>query len=98
MHKLKTNTMTLREKVINHYRTGNCDRYGQLPTVDIYSISNDKEEHEELRKLVNVNLYGGRFGTYYAFVSWGAFKDEELESECRAAFAQNPGRNNMNNW
>ena len=89
---------SVRDRVIKHYRTGSCDRYGQLPVVDIYNIINDKSEIEELEKLVGIGTYGGRFGTYQAFNPWNPFKDKELEKECRAAFAQNPGRNNMNQW
>jgi hypothetical protein len=89
---------SVRDRVIKHYRTGYCDRYGQLPTVDIYSIIKDESEIEELEKLVAINTYRGRFGAYKGFYPWNPFKDKELEKECKAAFAQNPERKNMNQW
>ena len=51
-----------------------------------------------LKQIVKVNTYGYTYGTYLGFVPWGAFKDNHVEMMCKEAFAQNPSRNNENNW
>lgn len=89
----------LKEKIANYYRTSTTDKYGQLSTISIYSVTESDEEREQLKELVNVCTYGGRLGTYKAFSPWGAFKCAELEQMCREAFALNEHRKrNLNSW
>lgn len=98
----------------NYYRTANCDRYGQLKTIDVYSLfptSNWKGEKIDgalpteyclsyviKKDLVSVNTYGSQYGTYKGISPWGSFKDIELEQICKDAFAKNLSRKNCNNW
>ena len=87
------------ERLVNYYRTANCDRYGQLAVIVMDSIAKNDEEKAELRTIVQTASYGGSCGTFYGgFVPWGAFKDSEIESLCQNAFVQNPSRQKMNNW
>lgn len=92
---------TIREKLINHYRTCNCDRYGQMSTIDIFSIidGNNAEEVKELSSMVRISTFGSRYGTYHGVNPWGAFKSEDIEAECRKAFSENKNRiSNLNSW
>jgi hypothetical protein len=88
----------LRERIVNYYRTANCDRYGQLKTVDAHQIAKSSDDMKELGELIGLQTYGYGYGTYKGFSPWGAFKCEELEKECQGAFAKNKSRNNQNNW
>lgn len=88
----------LRERIVEYYRTANCDRYGQMKTVDAHMIAKGSDEMKQLSEFVQLQAYGYTYGTYKGFSPWGAFKCAELEKECRSAFAKNPSRNNQNNW
>lgn len=88
----------LRKRIVEYYRTADCDRYGQLKTVDAHRIAKSDDEMKQLGEFVNLQTYGYTYGTYKGFSPWGAFKCFELENECRSAFAKNPSRNNQNNW
>jgi hypothetical protein len=90
---------TLKDRIVEYYRTNPTDSYGQLSMVSISSIAKTPEEETELKTLVTCNTYGGRFGTYTAFNPNGKFKDKELEQRCREAFAQNEHRKiNLISW
>jgi hypothetical protein len=89
--------MTLKDKIIKYYRTATTDSYAQLGVISVYSIAKTPEEREEIKKLVKVSVYGGRFGTYEAFNSFGGFLDKELEERCRVAFYLNENRIKNNN-
>lgn len=93
-----TPTSTIRERIINYYRTAECDRYGQLPTISVRAIAKTEEEVEELKRFVNVSTYGSRFGNYQGFRPWTDFQEAYLKSECATAFHNNPSRKNQNNW
>lgn len=98
----------------NYYRTANCDRYGQLKTIDVYSLfptstwrgekidgalpTEDCLSYVIEKDLVSVNTYGYQYGTYKGISPWGSFKDSKLEQICKDAFAKNPSRKNCNNW
>jgi len=86
------------KNLVKYYGTANCDGYGQLKTIDVYDIIKTKEEIEILGEIVNVCTYGDRYGTYLAFAPFGSFKDEKVENLCKAAYMQNPSRQNMNRW
>lgn len=90
------------EAMEKYYRTCYCDRYGQINTIDVYQVFKDKTDEvlEYLKedRIIEVNLYGGRFGTYKGINAWGGLKDDELMQRCKKAFSNNPSRNNMNNW
>ena len=94
--------MELRKKVIEelikYYRTSGCDRYGQLGVISEGQIARTEEEKKVLNEIVKVNTYGYTYGTYKGFSSWGSFIDSNIEQLCREAFAQNPSRNNGNQW
>ena len=90
---------TLKERIVEYYRTSPTDSYGQLSMISISSIAKTPEEETELKTLVVCSTYGGRFGTYTAFNPNGTFKDKELEQLCKEAFAQNEHRKrNLNSW
>jgi hypothetical protein len=92
---------TIKEKLINHYRTCSCDQYGQMSTIDIFRIidGNNVEQVKELSSMVRISTFGSRYGTYHGINPWGAFQSPEIEAECRQAFAQNENRTrNLNSW
>jgi hypothetical protein len=89
---------SLVERIVEHYRTSGCDRYGQLRTISARQLAPTDEEMEELKKIVQVCLVGYQYGTYEGIFPWGGFKDPEVERRCKEAFAKNPSRNNGNNW
>jgi len=86
------------EKLVKHYRTSGCDRYGQLNTISARQIAKTDEEMVVLKEIVSVNLVGYQYGTYEGIFPWGSFKDSNVEQMCKEAFAQNPSRNNGNHW
>lgn len=90
-------TPTLKKRLVNYYLTCNCDRYGQINTIDAHRIVVDASEMDELRKLVELNTYGYQYGTYLGFSPWN-IKCPKLLEECKKALAKNPSRNNCNNW
>lgn len=92
---------TIKEKLINYYRTCSCDKYGQMSTISISSIIDTKnpQELEELSSLVSISTYGSRFGTYKGINPWGSFKSDDIREECSKAFAQNEERKrNLNSY
>jgi predicted metal-binding protein len=86
------------EKLVKHYRTSGCDRYGQLNTISARQIAKTDEEMEVLKEIVQVALVGYQYGTYEGIFPWGKFKDKDVEQMCKEAFAQNSSRNNGNHW
>jgi hypothetical protein len=89
------------EAMVKYYKTCGCDRYGQIGTIDIYSVFDNrtKEVIEYLKtdRLIKTCIFGGRFGTYEGFSPWD-INDPELKHVCQIAFRNNPSRNNMNQW
>jgi hypothetical protein len=88
----------VKQKLVAHYETASCDRYGQLKTMDVHSICKTEEEREALKQVVKVSTYGYTYGTYEGFSPWYDFKDKELERQCNEAFGRNKGRNNGDQW
>lgn len=86
------------EKLVNHYRTSGCDRYGQLGTISARQIAKTDEEIDVLKEIVGIALVGYQYGTYEGIFPWGGFKDKDVEQMCKEAFAKNPSRNNGNHW
>jgi len=94
----KENNKSLIDRIVDYYRTCGCDRYGQLGTIPARQLAPTDGEMEELKKIVSVSLVGYQYGTYEGIFPWGGFKDKEVERRCKEAFANNPSRNNGNNW
>jgi len=76
------------EKLIKHYRTSGCNRYGQLNTISARQIAKTDEEMEVLKEIVRVTLVGYQYGTYEGIFPWGSFKDSNVEQMCKEAFAK----------
>lgn len=93
-----SNNKSLIDRIVDYYRTSGCDRYGQLRTISARQLAPTDGEMEELKKIVSVSLVGYQYGTYEGIFPWGGFKDKEVEQRCKEAFANNPSRNNGNNW
>ena len=89
------------EAMTKYYKTCHCDRYGQIKTIDVYSVFKDRTD-EVLKyldedRLIKVTTYGGRYGTYKGFSPWD-INEPDLKNACEIAFKNNPSRNNMNQW
>lgn len=89
------------EAMTKYYKTCHCDRYGQIKTIDVYSVFKDrtKEVLEYLKtdRLIKVMTYGWQYGTYEGFSPWD-INEADLKHACQIAFKTNPSRNNMNQW
>lgn len=88
----------IEKRIVEYYRTKECDGYGQLKTIDAYDIVKNEDEMEVLKKIVNVATYGWTYGTYLGFAPFGSFKDEYVETLCKEAYMENKSRYKMNNW
>jgi hypothetical protein len=95
------------DAMVRYYQNQRTDQYGQLGCIDIHSMCRDlgkdadekKEYFRELGTIVDVRLYGGRYGSYEAFMPFGCFKDKEVERQCREAFNKNEHQwRNLNRW
>jgi hypothetical protein len=88
-----------------YYQSADCDRYGQLNTVDVHSIfptnivysTQDCVNYLVKNDIVNVNTYGYTYGTYKGFSPW-YIKNAKIKQICEDAYAKNPSRKNCNNW
>ena len=80
------------EKLIKHYRTCSVDRYGQMKTIDLFAITSDPDEQQELGKYVQIGTYGWQYGTYLAFTPWNSFIDDEVKKLCSEAYGKNENR------
>lgn len=88
-----------------YYLSANCDRYGQLNTVDCHRIfpnnivysTQDCIDYVVKNDIVNVNTYGYTYGTYKGFSPW-SIKDAKIKQICENSYAKNPSRKNANNW
>lgn len=104
---------TKRQEVIDamlrYYQNETTDQYGQLGCISINFLCKDLGRDErgkieedyfrELETIVNVSTYGGRYGSYKAFMPFGSFKDKEVEMRCKEAFSNNVHRlRNLNSW
>jgi hypothetical protein len=91
----------VREAILNHYRAGDCDRYGQLKVGSVYTVFKDraKEAMEWLDKnpIHTYGSYSGGFGVYQGLSNYSG-KDSAFLQECHLAFKENSGRLNCNNW
>lgn len=112
--KKKVTKKYIYEAFEKYYRTANCDRYGQLKTIDVFVLfptskwgvgkiegalpTEDCVDYIISKDMVSVNTYGYQYGTYKGISPWGAFRDAKLEQICKEAFAKNSSRNNCNNW
>jgi hypothetical protein len=89
------------EAMERYYTTCGCDRYGQIKTIDVYSVFKDRTnevlEYLKEDRLINIATYGWQYGTYKGFTPW-AINDAKLVKVCSVAFRNNPSRNNMNQW
>lgn len=88
---------SLRERIVEYYRNTNCDRYGQVGTINAHEIAKTPEEMAQLSEWVQLSTYYN-YGSYKGFQPWGDFKCDALQDECRAAFHDNKSRQKQNNW
>jgi hypothetical protein len=91
------------ESMVSYVTKASADRYGQLSTMDVYSVFGDrtKEALEYLRtdRIIKVTCYGGRYGSYYGIGSIHDIQDEELRATCLDAWGKNENRiRNLNQW
>lgn len=83
---------TIKEKLIEYYRTSECNRDGELDTIVASKIAKTDKELDQLRELVFVGNHGGYIGRYRGFFPWGDFRDIDTEEQCMRAFQENTNR------
>ena len=91
------------QSMVSYVTKASADRYGQLPTMDVYSVFGDrtKEALEYLRedRMIKVTCYGGRYGSYEGIGSIRDIQDESLRTMCEDAWNRNENRiRNLNQW
>lgn len=93
----------IRESMVDYITNASADGYGQLKTMDVYSVFKDRTEEalEYLKQdpMIKVNTYGWRYGTYKGIGGIYDIKDESLRLTCEVAWKNNKNRiRNLNQW
>lgn len=93
----------IRELMVGYVANASADRYGQLSTMDVYSVFKDRTEEvlEYLRQdpIIRVSTYGGRFGSYKGIGGIHDIQEESLRIMCEDAWKNNKNRiRNLNQW
>jgi hypothetical protein len=93
----------IRESIVDYVTNASADGYGQLKTMDVYSVFKDRAEEvlEYLRQdpIIRVSTYGWRYGTYKGIGGIHDIKDESLRIMCEDAWNNNKNRiRNLNQW
>lgn len=89
--------------MVGYVSNASADRYGQLNTMDVYSVFKDRTEEviEYLREdpIIKVSTYGGRYGSYKGIGGIHDIQDESLRTMCEDAWKNNKNRiRNLNQW
>jgi len=91
------------QSMVSYVTNASSDRYGQLKTMDVYSVFKDRTkevlEYLKTNPIIKVNTYGWTYGTYKAIGSLHDIQDESLRTMCLEAWAKNENRiRNLNQW
>jgi hypothetical protein len=89
--------------MVSYVANASADQYGQLRTMDVYAVFGDrtKEVLEYLKqdRMIKVQTYGGRFGSYAGIGSIHDIQEESLRIMCLVAWDKNENRiRNLNQW
>lgn len=103
LNDMETIKYHITQSMVGYVANASADRYGQLPTMDVYSVFKDRTEEvlEYLREeqIIKVQTYGGRFGTYKAIGGIHDIQEESLRTMCEDAWKNNKNRvRNLNQW
>lgn len=93
----------IRESMVNYVANASADRYGQLNTMDVYSVFKDITEEAieylNTNRIIKVSTYGGRYGSYKGIGGIHDIQDESLRTMCEDAWKNNKNRiRNLNQW
>lgn len=97
----------MREYIFNemnaYLATCSADRYGQLGTINVYSVFKDRTEevleYLKTNPIIKVNTYGWRYGTYKGIGGIHDIQDEEIREACKWTWARNKNRiERQNQW
>lgn len=80
----------IEKMVVDYHKTCSVDRYGQVGTLRVSSVFNDKmddvlEYAKNDNTLIEVSTYGGRLGTWKGF----QITDSDLRRKCSDALRNN---------
>lgn len=91
------------ESMIDYLKKANADRYGQLKTINVYSVF--KENTEEVLAylksdpIILVSTYGWTYGTYKGIRGIHDIKDQKLRALAEETWKNNKNRiANLNQW
>jgi hypothetical protein len=91
------------ESMVNYLKTCYSGAYGQLNTIDVYSVFKDRTD-EVVKYLQETNMirtssYGGRFGSYRGIGGLHDIQDAKLRKMCEEAWQNNSDRKrSLNSW
>jgi hypothetical protein len=80
----------IEQMVVDYHKNCSVDGYGQVGTLRMYSVFNDKmddvlEYAKNDNTLIEVSTYGGRLGTFKGF----QITDSDLRRKCSDALRSN---------
>ena len=90
----------IEQMVVDYHKNCSVDGYGQVGTLRVYSVFNDKmddvlEYAKNDNTLIEVSTYGGRLGTFKGF----QITDSDLRRKCSDALRSNENRKQaMTTW
>ena len=92
----------IKQALVDYLSKNGVDGYGQIKTLDLYSVFKDKTEEvlkwNEEHKLLSMRTYGWAYGTYKGFTV-SNIKDEEIKQACYESAQNNEVyRRAMTSW
>jgi hypothetical protein len=82
----------IKQALVDYLKDNGVDGYGQIKTLDLYSVFKDKTdevlEWDKEHKLLSMRTYGWRYGTYKGFTV-SEIKDEDIKKACYDAVKNN---------
>lgn len=93
----------VRQSFIDYVAFESGDKYGQIGCIDIWGVWGDITEEvmrwNQTSQMFSINLYGGRFGSYYGIQGLSGVNDVEVKKDCSNAFYQSERYNRaMTSW
>lgn len=91
------------ESMVNYLKTCYSGAYGQLNTIDVYSVFKDRtiEVINYLHEtgMIKTSSYGGRGGSYRGIGGLYDIQDADLRALCEDAWENNANRKrSLNSW
>jgi hypothetical protein len=92
----------IKQALVDYLSKSGVDGYGQIKTLDPYSVFKDKTEEvlewDKEYKLLSMRTYGWAYGTYKGFTV-SDIKDEEIKQACYESAQNNEVyRRAMTSW